>query len=53
MGGSWNDPNPHDGKHGRCGCGQGYMQATIHKVDVGICHVSLQNGEIAMLSGSL
>lgn len=19
-----NDPNPHDGQHGRCGCGQGY-----------------------------
>ena len=24
MGNNWNDPNPHDGKHGRCGCGQGY-----------------------------
>lgn len=24
MGDNWNDPNPHDGQHGRCGCGQGY-----------------------------
>lgn len=24
MGDNWNDPNPHDGRHGRCGCGQGY-----------------------------